>query len=98
MSEQLSTYRRQGFGGEIPFRPPLALLIVDFVKGFASPEMLGGGNIAVAISNAVPLLREARHRRWPVAHSRIVFAEDAADRNVFAVKVPTLLAAAAAEH
>jgi maleamate amidohydrolase len=91
VSDQLNTYRRQGFGGRIPLRAPVALLSVDFVNGFANPDNLGGGNIAVAIRNTVPLLREARRRGWPVAHSRIVFAEDAADSNVFALKVPSLL-------
>ena len=33
----------------------------------------------------------ARKLVWPVAHSRIVFADDGADANVFSAKVPNLL-------
>jgi len=37
-------------------------------------------------------LAHARERRWPVAHTRIVFADDDADENIFTMKVPGLLA------
>jgi maleamate amidohydrolase len=92
MHKELQTYQRQGFGAGMPIDPPLGLLIVDFVNGFANPAIFGGGNIAAAIENTVPLLRAARRLRWPIAHTRIVFADEGADRNVFTLKVPGLLA------
>ena len=91
MQEEAQTYRRQGFGAGLEPVPPFGLLIVDFVNGFADPEVFGGGNIPQAIASTVPLLQEARKRGWPVAHSRIVFSDGGADGNVFTMKVPGLL-------
>ncbi|WP_431017180.1 isochorismatase family protein [Bradyrhizobium pachyrhizi] len=91
MRDDEATYARQGFGHELPLQSPFGLLIVDFVRGFADPTVFGGGNIPQAIERTTKLLAGARARRWPIAHSRIVFANDGADRNVFARKVPGLL-------
>lgn len=85
-------YKRQGFGAALGVSGRIGLLIIDFVRGFADPDAFGGGNIPEAIAATVPVLGEARRRGWPVAHTRIVFADDAGDHNVFAAKVPTLLA------
>ncbi|MDR5856338.1 N-carbamoylsarcosine amidohydrolase [Caballeronia sp. LZ062] len=86
-----ATYARQGFGHAFEIERPIGLLIVDFVNGFADPAVFGGGNIAEAIAQTVPLLHAARERRWPVAHSRIVYADDDSDANVFSLKVPGML-------
>jgi maleamate amidohydrolase len=86
--KDLEVYARQGLGGSLGLQPPFGLLLVDFVQGFADPEQLGGGNIRAAIDGAVPSLAAARAQRWPVAHSRIVYAEDGSDRNVFSDKIP----------
>jgi maleamate amidohydrolase len=91
MSIETQIYERQGFGANLELSPPYGLLIVDFVRGFLDPDRFGGGNIPSAMKNTVVLLREARHRKWPVAHTRIVFADDDGDRNVFAMKVPGML-------
>jgi maleamate amidohydrolase len=63
------------------------LLIVDFINGFADPDCFGGGNIPAAIQATMPVLAAARSRQWPIAHSRIVFAADGSDANVFSQKV-----------
>jgi maleamate amidohydrolase len=91
MQRDEGVYRRQGFGAALVPEQPYGLLIVDFVNGFADPEVFGGGNITQAIAATVPLLAEARSRGWPVAHSRIVFADDGADGNIFSLKVPGML-------
>lgn len=91
MAADLESYARQGFGAELPTPAPYGLLIVDFVNGFADPAAFGGGNIGPAIENTVPLLKAARERGWCIAHSRIVYADDDADHNVFSMKVPGLL-------
>jgi maleamate amidohydrolase len=70
----------------------IGLLIVDFVVGFADPAAFGGGNICQAIKATVKVLTDARTRAWPVAHTRIVFAADASDANIFTLKVPALAA------
>ena len=92
MEQEVDTYARQGFGGALQLVPPYGLLIVDFVNGFADPAQFGGGNIPHAIERTVGLLEAARAQGWPVAHSRIVFADDEADASVFGLKVPSLLA------
>jgi maleamate amidohydrolase len=72
-------------------RPPYGLLIVDFVNGFADSAIFGGGNIAAAIETTKGLLAHARQQQWAIAHSRIVFADDGSDHNIFSLKVPGML-------
>ncbi|MFJ4290988.1 N-carbamoylsarcosine amidohydrolase [Cupriavidus sp. NPDC089707] len=91
MHKEIDAYQRQGFGNALELTGPFGLLIVDFVNGFADPAIFGGGNIREAIANTVPLLAATRREGWPVAHSRIVFADDGADHNVFSMKVPNML-------
>lgn len=90
MSSQ-SVYEQQGFGQRLEPLGQVGLLIVDFVNGFADPQAFGGGNILEAIEQTRTVLADARAQHWPVAHSRIVFADDSADRNVFGLKVPGLV-------
>lgn len=85
-------YRRQGFGKNLALVPPAGILLVDFINGFADPAVFGGGNIESAIESTLELLRLAREWQWPVAYSRTVFADDAADANVFVEKIPGNLA------
>ena len=89
--QDLEIYQKQGFGTSMQLQKPIGLLIIDFVNGFANPAVFGGGNIADAIKNTVPLLAHARAQGWAIAHSRIVFSDDDSDRNVFTMKVPGLL-------
>ena len=87
MSE-LEVYQRQGFGNALGLGGRMGLLIIDFVNGFADPEVFGGGNIPAAISATVPVLAWARKRQLPIAHTRIVYADDGSDANVFSMKIP----------
>lgn len=87
----LEPYRRQGFGTRMDFIGGIGLLIVDLVNGFADPAVFGGGNIPQAIQRTKVLLAEARAAGWPIAHSRIVYADDGTDHNIFSVKVPGML-------
>lgn len=98
MHSEAATYQRQGFGQRLEMKPPYGLLIVDFVNSFADPQMFGGGNIAPAIARTVDLLAHARSQGWPVAHSRIVFADDDGDCNVFGLKVPGMVTLKEADH
>lgn len=98
MNADLATYAKQGFGADLPLQAPYGLLIVDFVNGFADPAVFGGGNIPAAIDNTVPLLQIARERGWAIAHSRIVYADDGADHNIFSLKVPAMLTLKEGEH
>ena len=90
-SEQ-AVYDRQGFGQSLELLPPAGLLVVDFINGFADPEVFGGGNIRPAIEQTGKLLALARQRGWLVGYTRVVYADDGSDANVFTDKVPGCLA------
>ena len=83
-------YARQQLGGRLGFGERPALLVVDFVNGFADPEMFGGGNIREAIARTVPLLQGVRAIGLPVAFSRIVYAEDGSESGAWVAKAPRL--------
>ncbi len=91
-------YESQGFGQSLGLKGRLGLILVDFVNGFNDPKLFGGGNIPEAIRNSVPVLDYFRNRSLPVAHSRIVFADDDSDANLFTAKVPGLLALKERSH
>ena len=84
-------FERQGFGGRLQISGRVALLIVDFVAGFADPMLFGGGNIKSAIDATRGVLKTFRSIGLPVAYSRIVFADDGSDANVFGQKVRGML-------
>jgi maleamate amidohydrolase len=90
MAEDLDIYRAQGFAQQVGVGDALALVIVDFVQGFTDPVHFGGGNIGDAITHTVAMLAVARKRGWPVAHTRVVYADDGSDCGSFARKVPAL--------
>ncbi|MBR0659917.1 isochorismatase family protein [Neoroseomonas oryzicola] len=83
-------YHRQGMGNRSGLGAAPALVIVDFVVGFSDPAHFGGGNIGPAIEQTVQLLAFARRQGWPVAHTRVVYAEDGSDAGVFTLKAPSL--------
>ncbi len=84
-------FAAQNFGARIGYGRQAALLLVDFVNGFADPAMLGGGNVTSAIEHSIHLLDAARRAAIPVAFSRIVYPQGAIEKGVFTVKVPSLL-------
>jgi maleamate amidohydrolase len=88
MSEEI--YRFQQFGQKTGFGRRPGLLIVDFVNGFADPQLLGGGNIRDAIAGTVSLLSFFRERRLPVIFTRIVYADDGSDAGIWCEKAPRL--------
>ena len=90
MSE-LEIYAKQGFAQPVGIGTRPALVIVDFVVGFTDPQHFGGGNIADAIARTKVLLAHARARGWPIAHTRVVYADDGSDAGAFTRKAPGLL-------
>ena len=90
MSE-LDIYARQGFAQKIGIGAAPALVMVDFVLGFTDPAHFGGGNINDAIEKTVDLLAFARKQGWPIAHTRVVYADDGSDAGAFTRKAPGLL-------
>ena len=90
MPSGIDIYKQQDFGHRLGMGKNVALLIVDFVGGFDDPGQFGGGNISEACDNTVVLLEACRSLGLPIAHTRIVFAADSSDDNVFSRKVPPL--------
>jgi len=91
MTAEDGVYAAQGFGGRLGIGDSPALLMVDFVVGFADPAQFGGGNIGLAIARTVGLLKFARERKMPIVFTRVVYADDGSDGNGFTRRVPTLL-------
>ena len=89
-SSDLEVYKRQGYGGTSGFGRQPAVVVVDFVNGFADPQQFGGGNIAEAIENTAKLLPAARAASVPIAYTRMVYSDDGADTGVFCLKAPNL--------
>lgn len=87
---ELDIYARQGLGQKSGLGQRVALLLVDFVNGFNDPAHFGGGNIPEAIAASARLLPIARARKWPVAHTRVVYADDGSDAGAFTTKAPAL--------
>ena len=83
-------FKKQNFGNKIGFGNKAALVVVDFVVGFADPQMFGGGNIQPAIDKTVELLAAFRDQQLPIAFTRVVYAEDGSDAGYFTAKVPSL--------
>lgn len=91
MANDLDIYRSQGFAGQVGMGAKPGLVLVDFVVGFDDPAHFGGGNIHPAIEQSVELLAFARARKWPIAHTRVVYADDGSDAGPFTLKAPSLL-------
>ena len=87
---ELEIYQKQGFGNSSGIGQRPALLIIDFVNGFANPDQFGGGNIGKAIEGTRGLLDEARSLGLPIAYTRVVYADDGSDAGVFTLKAPAL--------
>lgn len=85
----MTVYERQGFGQRLGFGESSALVVIDFTKGFADPNILGGGNIPDAVANTRELLAAARAAFIPVAFTRHAYAADASNFGLFNVKLPT---------
>ena len=90
MDEELEIFAKQGFGHSLGLGERPSLCIVDFVVGFDDADAFGGGNIHAAIERTAALLEFCREQAYPIAHTRVVFADDGSDHNLLSEKVPAL--------
>ncbi len=90
MTDERDIYARQGFAQQVGVGQAPAAVVVDFVLGFTDPAHFGGGNINQAIAQTTQLLALARAKGWPIAHTRVVYADDGSDCGAFVRKVPPL--------
>jgi maleamate amidohydrolase len=89
-ADETAIYARQGFANITGIGAAPAVVVIDFVLGFTDPAHFGGGNIRPAIERTQALLALARAKSWPVAHTRVVYADDGSDSGAFVRKVPPL--------
>lgn len=87
---ELDIYKKQNFGNRVGFGERTALLLVDFTVGFNDPAHFGGGNIDAAVKQTVGLLAHFRNTGRPIAHTRVVYADEGSDWGVFTIKAPAL--------
>lgn len=90
-------YRHQQLGQSSGIGQRCGLVLVDFVNGFVDPDVLGGPMIDAAAAT-VPLLDAFRRAGLPMAQTRVVFADDGSDHNVFCLKCPALKALTERSH
>lgn len=84
-------YRKQNMGNASGIGSRCGLVLVDFVNGFVDENLFGGPHIEAAANATLPLLAAFRKAGLPVVHTRVVFADDGSNKNVFCMKVPPLL-------
>jgi len=86
----IDVYSRQNFGKSIGIGKKSGLILVDFIEAFVDQNQFGGGNIGAAAERSQALLAHFREHALPVVHTRIAFADNGVDLNVFCMKVPSL--------
>ena len=91
-------FTRQGFGHSTGLGKKPGVVVVDFTYSFVDPDQFGGGNIADAVAATARLLVAAREAGWPIAYSRVVFADNGSNGGPFARKVPALLTQTESAH
>lgn len=83
-------YKQQSFGARVGYGSSFALLIIDFLDGFANPESFGGYNIESSIRHTATLLAAAREASLPIAHACFQVQEGGTNLGPFGLKVPNL--------
>ena len=88
--EDVAGYDKQGFGNRVGFGNKPAVLVIDFINGFADPDTFGGGNIQESVEKTAELLAVARHMDLPIVFTSHVYAEDGSEDGIFNLKSPGL--------
>ena len=88
--EDVAVYNKQGFGNRVGFGNKPAVLVIDFINGFADPDTFGGGNIQESVEKTAELLAVARHMDLPIVFTSHVYAEDGSEDGIFNLKSPGL--------
>ena len=90
MNDDTKIYQQQGFAHDVGIGERPAIVTVDFTNGFNDPRHFGGGNIDAAIRKTLTLLDLARRLGWPIAHTRVVYADDGSDAGAFTLESASL--------
>ncbi len=79
------------FDGRVGFGSRAAVVVVDFVKAYTTPESaLYAPEVCRAVEASGPLLEAARAAGAPVVYTRVLYHPAGLDGGVFARKVPVL--------
>ena len=90
-SKLVNKYKRVGFLQRIGFGERLALLIVDFLKGFTNPKSPFGANLDKEIEATAKLLALARKKGVLVVFTTVGYEEGYKDAGIWIRKIPTLI-------
>ena len=80
------------FDGRLGFGRKPALLIVDFINAYTTPnEPLFAPDVVTAVGETVELLAAFRAQNLPVIFTRVIYNSNGLDGGIFVQKVPILL-------
>lgn len=90
MTDLHASYRGV-FDGRIGFGKHPALLIVDFINAYITPDSpLYAPDVVTAVNETVPLLEQARQKQIPVVYTKVLYNRNFKDGGLFVQKVPAL--------
>lgn len=88
-----ANYRSHGLGNRVGFGARPAVLVVDFVQAYTTPDspLYAAPGVPAAVAASVPVLDAARAAGVPVIYTTVSFRADGRDGGIFVQKVPALL-------
>lgn len=87
-----SDYQRHGLAGRVGFGERSALLMVDFIKAYTTPDspLYAAPGVPDAVHATIPLLAAARERSLPIIYTIVAYDQNGHDGGRFVQKVPAL--------
>lgn len=91
MKEELRRNYRGVFDGELGFGQSPALLIVDFIRSYVTPNHpLYAPDVVEAVKHTEGLLRVARSKEVPIIYTKVEYHPSLKDGGLFTQKIPIL--------
>lgn len=90
VNEIRESYAKQKMGVRIGFGKKPVILVIDFQKCLADPNMDAGGDMSKEISATRVLLDKAREKGVRIIYTVTAYDEEAFDGGLFTVKLPAL--------
>ena len=87
-----SDYKNHGLAGRVGFGERPALLVVDFIKAYTTPDspLYAAPGVPDAVRATVPLLATARECSIPIIYTIVAYDQNGHDGGMFLQKVPAL--------
>jgi maleamate amidohydrolase len=83
-------YANRGFGNKVGFGERLALLVIDFIKGFTDTNCPLGSNLDAEVFATKQLLDSFRSHNLPIHFTTTAYDDAMVSAGVFVKKVPSL--------